>query len=199
MRGAFDPSGWRQFHFLMSREKAEKMWVVMVCGTRIQRSEIKYPYITYIHEVTQVLLKILRLAAEFEIKHLMLQTDYSRWAMFLYSGTLLRGAHSNIYINMLLWLEWKQTSLSCVILRSRTVFHVWLLAIRVKNLTLSDLWKHWFSCHLCHFVRQHECTNSHFLSPNIVMLRLCLSQELLDRRSSTNKAKSTLLQPALQV
>lgn len=135
MRGAFDPSGWRWLHFLVSREKAEKMQVVMVCGTRIQMAEIKYPYITYILEVTQVLLKILRLAAEFKIKHLMLQTDYSRWAMFLYSGTLLRGVHINIYINMLLWLEWKQTLLSCVILRSRIVFHVWFLAKRV-NLTL---------------------------------------------------------------
>lgn len=69
MRGTFHPSGWRQLHFLVSREKAEKMQVVMVCGTWIQVAEIKYPYITYILEVTQVLLKILRLAAEFEIKH----------------------------------------------------------------------------------------------------------------------------------
>lgn len=86
MRGAFDPSGWRRLHFLVAREKAEKMQVVMVCGMRIQVAEIKYSYITYILEVTQVLLKILRLAAEFEIKHLMLLTDYSRRARFLYSG-----------------------------------------------------------------------------------------------------------------
>lgn len=78
MRGAFEPSGCRWLHFLVSREKAEKMQVVMVCGMRIQMSEIKYPYVTNILQVTLVLLKILRLVAEFEIKHLMLQTDYSQ-------------------------------------------------------------------------------------------------------------------------
>lgn len=68
MRGVFDPTGWRWLHFLMSLEKAKKMQDVMVYGTRIQMAEIKYPYITHILEVAQVLLETLRLAAELKLK-----------------------------------------------------------------------------------------------------------------------------------
>lgn len=43
MRGAFDSSGWRPLHLLVSHDKAEKMQVVMVCERRRQMAEIKYP------------------------------------------------------------------------------------------------------------------------------------------------------------